>query len=54
MSKWELPYQVFDTPMRPARWKVGRFEDDDNSACNFFRSKEEAQAEADKRNSVRS
>lgn len=30
MSKWEQPYRVYDTPCFPARWKVGRFEDDDN------------------------
>lgn len=52
-SKWDRPYQVFDTPSFPARWKVGRFEDDDNGTCNYFVNRCDAVAEADKRNRAR-
>lgn len=49
-SKFEQPYRIFETPMFPAKWKVGRFEDDDNATVNYFANRNEAQAEADKRN----
>lgn len=53
MSKWDNRYQVFDTPCFPARWKVGRFEDDDNATVNFFRDHGEALREAAKRNEAK-
>ncbi len=53
MSKWDNLYQVFDTPCFPARWKVGRFEDDDNATVNYFRDRDEALREANKRNAAK-
>lgn len=53
MSKWDRPYRVFETSCFPAKWKVGRFEDDDNATCNYFRDRDDAQQEANKRNKVK-
>lgn len=50
MSKWDQQYRVFDTPCFPAKWKVGRFEDDDNGTCNYFRERRDAENEANRRN----
>ena len=52
MSKWDKPYRVFDTPCFPARWKVGRFEDDSNNTVNYFRDYHSAQRECDRRNTT--
>lgn len=49
MSKWDQPYAVFDTPCYPARYKVGRFAEDDNSTHNYFYTREAADAEARRR-----
>lgn len=49
-SSDEKPYQVFDTPCYPARWKVGRTTDDGNNTCNYFADRQDAEAEAQKRN----
>jgi len=43
-------YQVFETPCFPAKWKVGRSEDDSNATHNYFRDKQDAMREADRRN----
>lgn len=49
MSKWDQPYRVFETSMYPAKWKVGRFEDDDNATYNYFIDKSAAETEAVRR-----
>lgn len=53
LVKWDRPYRVFETECFPAKWKVGRFHDDDNATCNYFRDLKEAQEEAAKRNERR-
>ena len=53
MSKWKQPYRVFDTPCFPARWKVGRFAEDDNGTGNYFRDRRDAENEAARRNERR-
>ena len=53
VPKWDRPYRVFETECFPAKWKVGRFHDDDNATCNYFRDLKEAQQEAAKRNERR-
>ncbi len=53
MSKWDQPYRVFETEMYPAKWKVGRFLEDDNSTGNYFRDRVAAETEASLRNTER-
>lgn len=48
----KIMYQVIETVMYPAKYKVvekGK-EFADNSTCNYFRTRGEAQTEADRRN----
>lgn len=53
MNKRDSLYRVFLTSCWPACWKVGRFSEDDNATCNFYRSKETATQEAHRRNQLR-
>ena len=50
VSKWEQPYQVFETACYPCKWKVGRFEEDDNAVYHYFVTRKEAELEAERRN----
>jgi len=52
MKEQKPRWIVIETPMFPAKFKVCRIgkELEDNSTHNYFRSKEEAWNEADKRN----
>jgi hypothetical protein len=47
-------YHVIETPCFPARWKVEsvRWPGHDNATLNYFRDKEKAQAECDRRNAA--
>ena len=47
-------YKVIETPMYPCKFKVVNYKyREDNATCNFFRTREEAQKVADKRNKVK-
>lgn len=50
MSKYDQPYQVFQTACYPASFKVGRFEEDDNATHNYFVRQSDAIKEAACRN----
>ena len=52
-NKWEQPYKVFETECFPAKYKVGRFEEDDNATHNYFRIESEALSESLRRNKSR-